>query len=300
MSQVELYHEQTARQRVAAIADAGSFAEILPPPERLTSPYLAQLGIPVSFDDGIVIGRATIDGKKVYIAAQVGPFIGGSVGEIHGAKLTGLFMAAARNRVPCVVLIESGGVRLHEGSAGEIAIAETMRAIFDCRARKVATIAVIGSDIGAYGGMGILSACCDFRVMTEHGRLGVSGPIVIEKWMGKQAYDSSNRALVWKTSGGKTKYLLNDAEALVHDNAGAVRAAIAKLLRKSGPVNLETAKARQQELEKRLKRFSGTADPDDVWKSLGVRDIERASLASAPEFVELVKAGKATAGKVRR
>ncbi|MCF8531891.1 MAG: biotin-independent malonate decarboxylase subunit beta [Reyranella sp.] len=287
-----LFHEQTARQRLDAITDQGSFVEFLPPPERLTSPYLAQLGIPVSLDDGVVIGRARIDGKKVYLAAQVGQFVGGAVGEIHGAKLTGLFKAAARDRVPCVVIVESGGVRLHEGSAGEIAIAETMRAIFECRARKVPTIAVIGTDIGAYGGMGILSTCCDFRVMTEHGRLGISGPIVIEKWMGKKAYDSSNRALVWKTSGGKTKYLLGDADALVHDAAGAVREAIGKLLTRSSPVTLKNAKTRQKDLEKRLKRFSKTADPDDLWKSMGVRDIARASLASGPEFVALAKAGR--------
>ena len=292
MTRGPLFHEQNARQRLAALTDAGSFSELLPPPERLTSPYLAQLGIPVSFDDGVVIGKARIGGKQVYIAAQVGQFVGGAVGEIHGAKLTGLFKAAARDRVPCVLLIESGGVRLHEGSAGEIAIAETMRAIFECRAKKVTTIAMIGSDIGAYGGMGILSTCCDFRVMSEHGRLGISGPIVIEKWMGKKAYDSSNRALVWKTSGGKTKYLLGDADALVHDGAEAIRDAIAKLLGKSSAITLKSVKTRQKELERRLKRFGETADPDAVWKGMGVRDIEAASLASGPEFAAMAKRGK--------
>ncbi len=292
MSRGPLFHEQTARQRIAGLVDPGSFDELLPPPERITSPYLAQLGIPVSFDDGVVIGSAKIGGKKIYIAAQVGQFVGGAVGEIHGAKLTGLFKAAARDAIPCVVVVESGGVRLHEGSAGEIAIAETMRAIFECRAKKVTTIAVIGSDIGAYGGMGILSTCCDFRVMTEHGRLGISGPIVIEKWMGKKAYDSSNRALVWKTSGGKTKYLLGDAETLVHDEAAAVRDAIAKLLGKSSALTLTSAKARQKELEKRLKRFGETADPDAVWKGMGVRNVAAASLASGPEFAAMAKRGK--------
>jgi malonate decarboxylase beta subunit len=287
-----LFHEQTARQRIAAIADAGSFVELLPPPERITSPYLAQLGIPVSFDDGVVIGHAKIGGKKVYLAAQVGQFVGGAVGEIHGAKLTGLFKAAARDKVPCVLLVESGGVRLHEGSAGEIAIAETMRAIFECRALKVPTIAVIATDIGAYGGIGILSTCCDHRIMTEHGRLGISGPIVIEKWMGKKAYDSANRALVWKTSGGKTKYLLGDADALVHDTPEAVRDAIAKFIGKSSPVSLGAVKARQKELQKRLQKFGTTEDPNAVWKGMGVRNIDAASLASGPEFAALAKRGK--------
>jgi malonate decarboxylase beta subunit len=292
MTGAALFHEQTARQRIDALVDPGSFTEFLPPPERHTSPYLAELGIPVSFDDGVVIGRAKLGGKQLYIAAQVGQFVGGAVGEIHGAKLTGLFKAAARDRVPCVAIVESGGVRLHEGSAGEIAITETMRAIFECRQKKVPTIAVIGSDIGAYGGMGILSTCCDFRVMTEHGRLGISGPIVIEKWMGKKAYDSSNRALVWKTSGGKTKYLLGDADALVHDSAEAVREAIGKLLGRSSAVTLKAVKTRHRQLQQRLKRFGQTTDPDAVWKGMGIRDIGAASLASGPEFAALAKRGK--------
>jgi malonate decarboxylase beta subunit len=292
MNRANLFHEQTARQRLASLFDPGSFKEFLPPPERVMSPYLPQLDIPVSFDDGLVIGRAQMDGKSVYLAAQVGQFVGGSVGEVHSAKLTGLFKAAARDSIPCVLIIESGGVRLHEGSSGEIGIAEAIRAVFACRAKGVPTIAVIATDIGAYGGMGILSTCCDFRVMTEHGRLGISGPIVIEKWMGKEAYDSANRALVWKTSGGKTKYLLNDADALTHDDAASVGAAIKELLAKSNPVSLKNIQARQQELEKRLALFGQTTDAGTIWKHFGLDDLAAASLASGPEFVAMVKARK--------
>ena len=140
--------------------------------------------------------------------------------------------------------------------------------------------------------MGILATCCDFRVMTEHGRLGISGPIVIEKWMGKKAYYSSNRALVWKTSGGKTKYLLGDADALVHDDAGAVREAVMRLLGKSSPVSLKSVKTRQAALAGRMKRFGETADPDAVWKRMGIRDVDAASLASGPEFAAMTRRGK--------
>jgi malonate decarboxylase beta subunit len=289
MKRASLYHEQTARKRIASLVDPGSFTELLPPPERVMSPYLPLLDIPVSFDDGLVIGRATLGGKPVYLAAQVGQFVGGSVGEVHSAKLTGILKAAARDAIPCLLLVESGGVRLHEGSSGEIGISEAMRAVFECRAKGVPTIAVIGADIGAYGGMGILVTCCDFRIMTEHGRLGISGPIVIEKWMGKQAYDSSNRALVWKTSGGKTKYLLNDADVLTHDDSASVGAAIGELLSKSQPITLEGLKTRQQELEKRLGDFGKTSDPEEIWKAFGIADIGEASLASGPEFVALAK-----------
>ncbi len=280
------YHELKARERIAVIADAGSFREILPPPERVMSTYLPKLGIPVSFDDGLAIGHATIGGKPVYLAAQVGQFVGGSVGEVHSAKLVGLLKSAARDKIPCVFLIESGGVRLHEGSSGEIGIAEAIRAVFSCRAAGATTLAVIGSDIGAYGGMGILSSCCDFRLMTEHGRLGISGPIVIEKWMGKQAFDSANRALVWKTSGGKTRYVLGDADLLVNDSADSVRAGIISFLSKSAKPDLAMVEARQASLEARLEKFGQISDPDEIWKTCGITDIAAASLAEAEDFAK--------------
>lgn len=280
------YHELKARERIAAIVDAGSFQEIIPPPERVMSTYLPKLGIPVAFDDGLAIGSATVGGQKIYLAAQAGQFVGGSVGEVHSAKLVGLLKAAARDKIPCVLLVESGGVRLHEGSSGEIGIAEAIRAVFECRDAGATTIAVIGSDIGAYGGMGILSACCDCRLMTEHGRLGISGPIVIEKWMGKEAYDSSDRALVWKTSGGKTRYILGDVEAFVNDSTASVRDGILSLLSKSAKPELAMAEAQQASLQARLEQFGAMNHPDEIWTASGVADVAAATLDEAEDFVK--------------
>ncbi|MFA7343532.1 MAG: biotin-independent malonate decarboxylase subunit beta [Terrimicrobiaceae bacterium] len=285
MSQMP-YHELKARERIRAIVDTGSFEEFIPPPERVMSTYLPKLGIPAAFDDGVAIGSALIRGQKVYLGAQTGQFVGGSVGEVHSAKLVGLLKAAARDKTPCVLLVESGGVRLHEGSSGEIGIAEAIRAVFACRSVGATTIAVIGSDIGAYGGMGILSACCDRRLMTEHGRLGISGPIVIEKWMGKEAYDSSDRALVWKTSGGKTRYILGDVDALVNDSTASVREGILSLLSKSAKPDLALAEARQASLQARLDRFGKVGHPDEIWAACGISDVAAATLDEAEEFVK--------------
>ena len=52
------FAECSARERIAQLFDAGSFHEWIPPAERLTSPHLAQLGVPSAFDDGVAIGRA--------------------------------------------------------------------------------------------------------------------------------------------------------------------------------------------------------------------------------------------------
>ena len=128
-----------------------SFHEWLPPSERVMSPHLAQLGVPAAFDDGVAIGRATLAGRAIFIAAQEGEFMGGGVGEVHGAKLVGLLRrAAARSPpTPWVLLAESGGVRLHEANAGLIAVSEVMRALLDVRCRETATVMLIGDRTAA-------------------------------------------------------------------------------------------------------------------------------------------------------
>lgn len=64
------YLEATARERILAVLDAGSFEELLPPAQRVVSPHLGQLDAPVSFDDGVIIGAGRLDGQAVMAAAQ--------------------------------------------------------------------------------------------------------------------------------------------------------------------------------------------------------------------------------------
>src|SRR5665213_1029133 len=83
-----------------------------------------------------------------------------------------------------------------------------------CTARSagIPVIAAIGGQYGCFGGMGIAIACCDAIVMSEEGRLGLSGPEVIETAHGVEEFDSRDRALVWRTLGGKHRYLTGDCD----------------------------------------------------------------------------------------
>ncbi|HEY3595539.1 MAG TPA: hypothetical protein VGL13_16740, partial [Polyangiaceae bacterium] len=64
------FYEASARERIAAILDAGSFREILGPTARTTSPHLAALDLPVAFDDGAIVGAGALEGRAVLVAAQ--------------------------------------------------------------------------------------------------------------------------------------------------------------------------------------------------------------------------------------
>ena len=274
------FAECSARERLAQLLDAGSFHEWLPPSERVTSPHLAQLGVPSAFDDGVAIGRATLDGHPVFVAAQEGEFMGGGVGEVHGAKLVGLLQRALRDRPTAVLLLaESGGVRLHEANAGLIAVSEVMRAVLDVRAAGIPVIVLIGGANGCFGGMGIVARCADHIVMSDMGRLAMSGPEVIEASHGVDEFDSRDRALVWRTTGGKHRWLTGDCDTLVEDDVAAFRAAAIAALGASKPLTLPALEEEHALLAARLHALpADTAGQDEatlLWSALGITDAQR-------------------------
>ena len=179
--------------------------------------------------------------------------MGGGVGEVHGAKLVGLLQRALRDRPAAVLLLaESGGVRLHEANAGLIAVSEVMRALLDVRAAGIPVIVLIGGANGCFGGMGIVARCADHIVMSDMGRLAMSGPEVIEASHGVDEFDSRDRALVWRTTGGKHRWLTGDCDALVEDDVAAFRAAAIAALGASNPVTLRALEAEHALLAARL------------------------------------------------
>lgn len=267
------YFEATARRRLAGLLDPGSFREILPPAGSSPSPHLASLDLPGAFDDGVVIGCGQLEKTPVFVAAQEGQFMGGAVGEIHGAKIVGLLRRAVVEKPAAVLLlIDSGGVRLHEANAGLIAISEIMRAVLDARAAGIPVLALVGGSCGAFGGMGIVAKLCSAILMSEEGRLALSGPEVIETVMGVEEFDAKDRALVWRVTGGKHRYLMGDCAALVDDDIADFRNAAGRWLaaqQEAGPA-LRSLRAEQARLEHRLAAYADYRDGLEVWAALGV------------------------------
>lgn len=276
------WYEASARQRIDGLLDAGSFAEFLGPAERVTSPHLPLFDLPQQFDDGMVVGRGRLDGKPVLVAAQEGRFMGGAFGEVHGAKLTGLLRAARElGTVPVLILSDTGGVRLQEANAGELAVAEIMRALVDARAAGVPVIGLIGGRAGCYGGGGLLAACCSALAVSEQGRISVSGPEVIETNRGVEEFDAKDRALIWRTMGGKHRRLIGGADRYVADTPDAFRAAALDLIARAPAFDAAMLRAEQARLEARIDRFGACADALDVWRALGAA--EPAAIPGMPD-----------------
>jgi malonate decarboxylase beta subunit len=269
------WFDATARQRVTGLLDPGSFTEFIGPSERVQSPHLKMFDLPSAFDDGVIIGRGKLKGKDVLIAAQEGQFMGGTFGEVSGAKILGLVRAARDHKeLPQTVLLllDSGGVRLQEANAGELAVAELIRAIVQARCAGVAVIALVGGKSGAFGGAGLTAATCSRIVISEQGRIGVSGPEVIETNKGVEEFDAQDKALVWSTDGGKNRRLIGGADAFAEDSMDGFRAAAEAVLAKVPSLDLKTMQAEQERLTARQQQLGACDDAVSMWRILGIKD----------------------------
>lgn len=283
------FYEKTARNRILSLVDQGSFKEFLKPGTLELSPNLLALDIPGSFDDGVIIGQASINQHAVHMIAQEGQFMGGAVGEIHGAKVVGLLLKAIQDQAKAVIfLVDSGGVRLHEANAGLIAISEIMRAMLKVRNAGIPIITVIGGTCGAFGGMGISACLSSHIIMSEEGRLALSGPEVIETVKGVEEFDAKDRALVWRVTGGKTRYLLDHIQTLVEDDTDQMIEQIsAVLIQAPQSLSLEHLKQQQQKLETQYQQWFGHKDTLEIWEAMQIPEPERISMLSAAEVIKL-------------
>ncbi|MGE6245684.1 biotin-independent malonate decarboxylase subunit beta [Psychrobacter proteolyticus] len=286
------FYEKTARNRIASIVDQSSFQEILKPGSIPVSPNLASLDIVGSFDDGVIIGQATIQDAPIYMIAQEGKFMGGAVGEIHGAKIVGTLLKAIEDKPKAVVFfVDSGGVRLHEANAGLITISEIMRAMLKVRDAGIPIITVIGGTNGAFGGMGICACLSTHVIMTEEGRLALSGPEVIETIKGVEEFDSKDRALVWRVTGGKTRYLLDHVDFLVEDDVDDIKQGIMDALAEPAiELDLAYLQQRQAGLQKQYDQWFGQKDSTPIWQAMHIDNPESIAMLSA-EQIRAIKKG---------
>jgi biotin-independent malonate decarboxylase beta subunit len=232
---------------LAALADAGSLA---PFPSAGESPHLARWGIVPAADDGIVCAHLGIGAARVLAAAQDARFLGGSIGANHGAALHRLFLRAQDERPDIVVLfVDSGGVRLHEANAAELALARALRALFDVRRAGIATLAIVTG--AAFGGASVLAAACETLRFVPHARFGLSGPGVIETAHGKAELDAADPTAVAALFGAPARAAAGIG-ALVDADLGSLRGAIRAAAQDTAPFGRTTLEIWDAKLAARL------------------------------------------------
>ncbi len=169
--------KRTARERIEYLVDPGSFTEL--------GVFAASNGFPPSnsrkgnMGDGVVTGRAEINGQAVYLFAQDFTVMGGSVGRTHGKKIAQIMDLAYQNGAPLIGLNDSGGARIQEGVNALAAYGD----IFYRNARSSGIIPQISVILGPCAGGAVYSpAMMDFVFMVEKtSQMFITGPDVIKE-----------------------------------------------------------------------------------------------------------------------
>lgn len=126
--------------------------------------------------DGVITGYGTIEGALVYVYSQEASVMGGSMGEMHAAKIEKLYHMAMKTGAPVIGLLDCAGLRLQEG----IDALNGFGCLYLCQTMASGVIPQIQAVFGTCGGgMAVASAMADFTFMEEKANLFVNAPNAI-------------------------------------------------------------------------------------------------------------------------
>ena len=132
--------------------------------------------------DGVVTGRAWIDGRLVHLASQDFTVAGGSAGEVHANKIADTMNAAMKTGSPFVFINDSGGARVQEGVGSLSGYAR----IFHQNVMLSGLVPQISLICGpCAGGAAYSPALTDFIIQTRDGLIFITGPAVIRQVTGE-------------------------------------------------------------------------------------------------------------------
>jgi methylmalonyl-CoA carboxyltransferase large subunit len=201
----------TARERVARLADTGTFQEIGQFAQHQCTAFgMAHKDLPA---DGVVTGCAQVDGKFVHLASQDFTVSGGAAGEVHSLKVAEMQQLALKTGTPFVFINDSGGARVQEG----IGSLSGYGKVFYNNVMLSGSVPQISLICGpCAGGAAYSPALTDFIIQTRQAQMFITGPQVIKQVTGElvSAEDLGGPAAQMNSSGVVHLVAENDEDAI--------------------------------------------------------------------------------------
>mgnify|MGYP001159236804 FL=1 len=173
----------TARERLGRLFDEGTFVEL----DKFVEHRCVNFGMDRTEvpGEGVVTGYGMVNGRTVFAFAQDFSTMGGSLGEMHAAKIVKCQERAMSAGAPIVGLNDSGGARIQEAvdslaGYGRIFYKNTMAS---------GIIPQISAIMGPSAGGAVYSpALMDFIYMVdkEYAQMFITGPQVVKAVMGEE------------------------------------------------------------------------------------------------------------------
>jgi propionyl-CoA carboxylase beta chain len=205
--------KKTARERIAALLDEGSFIELDEFARHRSTNFGMEANRP--FGDGVVTGYGTIDGRPVCVFSQDVTVFGGALGEVYGEKIVKVLDFAMKNGCPVVGINEGGGARIQEGVVSLGLYGE----IFYRNVQASGVIPQISLIMGAAAGGHVYSpALTDFVVMVDKtSQMFITGPDVVRTVTGEDVtLEELGGARTHNTLSGNAHYLGQDEDDAIN------------------------------------------------------------------------------------
>ena len=178
----------SARERIALLADPGSFEErdtnletTDPLGFKDTKKYRDRVRAAAQktrTDEAVVTGLARIGGLPTVLCAFEFGFLGGSMGSVVGEKLARAIELAIDKHVPVVIVSASGGARMQEGILSLMQMAKTSAALERLGARRLPYVSVL-TDPTTGGVTASFAMLGDVILAEPRALIGFAGPRVI-------------------------------------------------------------------------------------------------------------------------
>ena len=168
--------KKTARERVDLLLDPGTFVEL----DQFVTHRCSNFGMEKKElpGEGVVTGYGTVDGRLVYVFAQDFTVEGGSLGEMHAAKICKVADLAMKMGAPIVGINDSGGARIQEAVDALAGYGK----IFYKNTLSSGVVPQIAAIMGPCAGGAVYSpALMDFIYMVKNtSQMFITGPQVIK------------------------------------------------------------------------------------------------------------------------
>ena len=168
--------KMTARERLEALLDKGSFRELDAFVTHRTHDF--DMDKKTFLSDSVVTGWGRVEGRPVYVFSQDFTVFGGSLGEVHAEKICKVMDLAVKNGWPVIGLNDSGGARIQEGVVSLGAYAD----IFLRNSLASGVVPQLSAIMGPCAGGAVYSpALTDFIFMVKKtSHMFITGPDVVK------------------------------------------------------------------------------------------------------------------------
>lgn len=129
-------------------------------------------------NEALLCGFGRIQGRKVVLAVLDFTFMGGSMGEVVGEKISLAAELARREKLPLLIFTSSGGARMHEGMLSLMQMAKTCAALSELNREGGFSICVLTNPTTG-GVTASFASVCDLTLAEPGALIGFAGPRVI-------------------------------------------------------------------------------------------------------------------------